>query len=277
MIPARAAHVRCARVRGRRAHTSHAACAAATLAACRVHRAQPMQSVPGIRSRLYGINVPPVERALCVALGGALALLGMRRRTGSGVVLALVGGGLAARGLTGRCPLYRLRAVKKGITVRRAVTVQASPREIYDLWRDLRNLPRFLSHVTSVELEDNGVSRWTIEEGPVKLSWRAEIIEDTPARRLRWRAIDGALHHEGALELREGPTGRGTVVELKLHVRPEGGSFAFGVLSGLLRKLAGLGLDDELARMRAIIETGEPITAARNPAEAELPAYAGGA
>ena len=233
-----------------------------------------------IRSRLYGVNVPPVERIASVALGGVLVLAGMRRRTAGGVVLAVIGGGLAVRGLTGRCPLYRMRALTKGVTVRRAVTVEASPREIYELWRDLRNLPRFLSHVTSIELEDGGVSRWTIEEGPLHLSWRAQLVEDTPGHRLRWHTLDGDLHHDGALELRPGPAGRGTIVEVKIHVRPRGGRLVFGAFAGLLRQLAGLRLDEELARMRALVETGEPITAARNPAEAEAEAshaFAGGA
>lgn len=217
-----------------------------------------MRDEQPIRSRLYGPNVPRGERIASVTIGGALAMFGIGRRTLPGVLLAAAGGALIVRGLTGRCPMYRMRAVKKGITVRRAVTVQASPREVYDLWRDLRNLPRFLDHVKSVELEPGGVSHWTIEIGRKKLEWRAEIVEDTPARRLRWRSLPGGdLDHEGTLDLYEAPGDRGTVVEVKLRYQPPGGRIVAGMLGGILRRLPGMQLTEELSRLRMWLETGE--------------------
>ena len=39
--------------------------------------------------------------------GGALALLGLTRRSRLGLLVGLAGGALAARGATGKCPVYR--------------------------------------------------------------------------------------------------------------------------------------------------------------------------
>jgi len=51
-------------------------------------------------------NVGEVERVASILGGGALALLGLARRTPGGIGLALVGVALAYRGATGRCPVY---------------------------------------------------------------------------------------------------------------------------------------------------------------------------
>lgn len=223
-----------------------------------------------IRSRLVGVNIPRGERVASVAIGSVLATLGLRRRSLAGYLLAAVGGGLVVRGVTGRSALYRMRALRKGIEVRRAITVQASPREVYDLWRDLRNLPRFMEHVASVELEPRGISRWTIEENGKRLEWRAEIVEDRPGRRLRWRSLPGGdLFNEGTLDLIEAPGDRGTIVDVRIRYRPPGGLFVSGLLSGVLRTLPGIQLAEELARLRMLLETGELATGARARDEIE--------
>ena len=226
------------------------------------------------RSRIAGVNIPRWERIAGAVIGGGLASIGIiraiQRRTFAGTVggsaIAALGAGLFVRGVAGRSGIYRMRALRKGIEVRRAITIQATPGEVYELWRDLTNLPRFMEHVKSVEIEDDRISRWTVQEGPKTLSWRAEITEDTPGRRLRWRTLPGAaIDHEGVLDLYEATGGRGTVVEVRMRYKPPGGLFVMGMLSGVLRRLPGLQLAEELARLRMLIETGELATGARNP------------
>ena len=120
--------------------------------------------------------------------------------------------------------------------MRRAITIQATPRQIYDMWRDLENLPRFMEHVTSVTIEDGGISRWVVEQGPARLSWRAEIVEDVARQRLRWRSLPGGdIEHEGSIELRAAPGDRGTVVEVKFHYFPPGGLIVASALSAFSR------------------------------------------
>jgi uncharacterized membrane protein len=217
-----------------------------------------------IRSRIVGVNVPRLERVASVVVGGALAALGLRRRSLGGIAVAGVGAALIARGVTGRCPTYRVRALRKGIQVRRAVTIQATPQQVYEVWRDLENLPRFMQHVDSVTLEEGGISRWRVTEGPKQLEWRAEIVEDTPGRRLRWRALPGGdIRHEGSIDLRQAPGDRGTIVEVKLHYFPPGGLLVASMLPGFFRKLTNVQIGQELARLQQLIETGELTTGAR--------------
>ena len=54
-----------------------------------------------------GMNVGQIERLVSAVGGGALALIGLSRRSLPGLGLALAGGALLFRGLSGQCYLYR--------------------------------------------------------------------------------------------------------------------------------------------------------------------------
>ncbi|MBA3817775.1 MAG: SRPBCC family protein [Deltaproteobacteria bacterium] len=227
-----------------------------------------MQEPQPIRSRIIGVNVPPTERLVSGVLGGAAVVVGLRQRSLRGVLLAGLGAGVLARAITGRCPLYRARSARKGIQVRRAVTIQCTPQQAYDVWRDLQNLPRFMSHVKSVTIEEGGISKWVVQEGPKQLEWRAEIIEDTPGRRLRWKSLPGGdVQHEGAIDIRPAAGDRGTIVEVKLRYFPPGGLLVAATLYGFLRKLTSTQIGAELARLQQLLETGELTTGARRIAD----------
>ena len=214
-----------------------------------------------IRSRIVGVNVPRGERIVSGLLGGAAVAFGLRRRS---VLLTTVGAAFVVRALSGRCPLYRARSLRKGIQVRKAITIQGTPQQIYDVWRDLENLPRFLSHVKSVTIEEGGISRWRVEQGPATFEWRAELLEESPGKRLRWRSLPGGdIVHDGAIELYEAPGDRGTVVEVKFHYFPPGGLLVASALSDFLRKLTATQIGEELSRLQQLVETGEVATGAR--------------
>lgn len=53
-----------------------------------------------------GVNVNDSERWLSVIGGGMLALAGISRKSTRGALVALAGGALIARGLTGHCTAY---------------------------------------------------------------------------------------------------------------------------------------------------------------------------
>jgi len=227
-----------------------------------------------IRGQLVGKNIPTSERIATGLVGAAIAAIGLSRRSIGGLAIAAVGTGLAARALAGRSMLYRMRARRKGIQVRRTVTIQATPDEVYEVWRDLANLPRFMKHVKSVTVESPTTSCWVIEEGGKQLTWRAEIVEDTPGHRLRWKSLPGGdLVHDGLIELREAPADRGTILEVKLHYFPPGGLFVATALHDFLRKLSQVQIGSELARLRQLIETGEIATGIPAPLDTASPSF----
>src|SRR5690349_16605758 len=68
-----------------------------------------------------------------------------------------------------------------------SLTVDASPEDCYRLWRNVANLPRFLSFVDSVEETGEKWSHWIGKKGDEKtVGWDADLVEDVPGRALSW-------------------------------------------------------------------------------------------
>jgi uncharacterized membrane protein len=221
-----------------------------------------------IRQRTSGVNVPRTERLASAAIGAAVAYLGARRGGLLGWLAAAGGAALVGRGVTGRCPMYRTRALGAGVQVRRAVTILRPRPEVYAFWRNLENLPRFMAHVQRVTVLDDRRSRWLVQEGPLTLEWTAEITEDIPDRRIAWSALpDATVVNAGVVELRDAPGGRGTEVHVALRYRPPGGAFVAAPLRGLLRKVTQVQVQSELRRLRQLLQTGEIATGATRPSE----------
>ena len=62
---------------------------------------------PYLESRSARINVGSSERIASTILGAALIGLSLQRSRIGGIFVALAGAGLAKRGISGRCPVYR--------------------------------------------------------------------------------------------------------------------------------------------------------------------------
>jgi uncharacterized membrane protein len=74
------------------------------------HSAPLAQQVRDLARREYNgmeINVGDTERLASLAGGGALVAYGLFRGGLSGVGLALLGGAILSRGVTGHCSLYK--------------------------------------------------------------------------------------------------------------------------------------------------------------------------
>jgi uncharacterized membrane protein len=115
-----------------------------------------------IISRVY---VGRVERGLSLASGLALLAYTISRRP----KLGLDAGYLMYRGATGHCVFYQVLGINRtkvngheGIRVERAVTVNRPKEELYRMWRDFENLPRFMQHLESVQVDpaDRDRSHW---------------------------------------------------------------------------------------------------------------------
>lgn len=144
-----------------------------------------------------------------------------------------------------------------GVThVGKAITIEASARELYGYWRNLGNLPRLFDHLALVEVVEP-VSRW-IAVGPrqTEVEWTAEIVEDRPGELIAWRTLHGPVASGGAVRFVPAPGGRGTEVVVDMHYQIAG-----GLAGSLVAKLAGRSPADELAlaltRLKQLFELGE--------------------
>lgn len=200
---------------------------------------------------------------VAAALGGAsLMILGMQKKSLPGLGLAAFGGFLLYRGITGQRGRRRSgRNVsvpyESGIRVDRTIVIGKSPEEVYQYWRNLENLPRFMRHLQSVQEVDNKHSHW-VAKAPAgrSVEWKAEIINEIPNKLIGWRSLEGAdVDNAGSVHFAPVDGGFGTEVRVSLQYNPPGGA-----LGALFAKLFGeepsRQIADDLDRLKQMMENG---------------------
>lgn len=212
-------------------------------------------------------NVGTTERWLSLLGGGAAIVGGVRRGGALGTGLAALGGLLVFRGASGHCPGYaRLhvstaRGEDGGLMGSNEVRIHTKmhidrPREmVYRYWRDLENLPRFMTHLKEVRADGNR-SHW-IARSPLGLtiSWDAQVTQDTPNERLAWRSLPASrVDTRGEVRFRPAAVGDGTELEIELYYRPPGGGLSRG-LASMLGGISERGIARDLERFKQMIES----------------------
>jgi uncharacterized membrane protein len=228
-------------------------------------------------------NVGQVERALSVAAGAALAVMGLRKRNLSGAALALVGAELTRRGVSGHCRLYDALGVRtrgdieqrddvtsraatvnarKAIKVERDIHIERPANELYHLWRDFSNLPRFMQHLESVECSDDEHSHWVARlPGGAHLEWDSEIVNDIPGQLIAWKTVGSPdVAHAGSIHFTASPNDRGTDVRLVFDYEPPFAGTIGDIASHLGLSLEKL-VDADLRRLKEAVESGATTSA----------------
>ena len=236
---------------------------------------QDMPSPQRRQRQTRGINVHLAERWLSVIGGSALVLSGLKRRSFGGFALALLGGDLIYRGVTGHCHVYEALGLStasattgapQGIRVEKTTTIQRAPEEVYRFWRRFENLPRFMTHLESVQTADNGRSHW-IARAPAgaTVEWDGEITEERANELIAWRSRARLqIANEGFVRFRPAPGGRGTEVHVTLRY-----DAPLGKLGRVIAKLFGeepaQQAEEDLRRLKRIMEAGEIPTTEGQP------------
>ncbi len=137
------------------------------------------------------------------------------------------------------------------------VTVNRTPADAYGFWRRLANLPRFMTHVASVEETGERTSHWVVGAAGTKMEWDAEIVDDVPGERIAWRALPGAsVPNEGQVAFTSAPGGRGTEVRVTMTYEPPAGRIG-SAFAKLLGSDPGGRLRADLRRFKQLLETGQ--------------------
>jgi|SRR6478735_7186036 len=151
-----------------------------------------------------------------------------------------------------------LSRVGMPIHVKRSVTIRCEPAVVYEFWRNLSNLPRFMSHLESVR-EQDGKSSWRAK-GPagMTIAWDAEIVLDRQDECIGWRSLEGStsVPNRGVVRFNRAPGGRGTEVQVELKYEPPAGALgaAFAKLFG---EEPSQQINGDLRRLKQVLETGE--------------------
>jgi uncharacterized membrane protein len=146
-----------------------------------------------------------------------------------------------------------------------SVTIRRDPDEVYRFWHDFENLPRFMTHLESVETDGNGRSRWRAKAPIGNVEWEAEIVEDREAEHISWRSVEGAMiNHRGTVRFVRAPGGRGTEVHVSLEWDAPGGPVTVALLKALGEE-PGQQTRDDLRRFKQVMETGEVVRSEGSP------------
>ena len=143
----------------------------------------------------------------------------------------------------------------------RAVMINRPRQELYEYWRDFRNLPTFMENVKSVDVLTETRSQWSID-GPAgaEIDLVSEITEDVPGERIAWTSSEASdVDHEGWIEFKDNAFGRGTEVRVFISYDPPAGAIG-KVVAKVLQREPRVQARRELRRFKQLMETGEVST-----------------
>ena len=146
----------------------------------------------------------------------------------------------------------------KGIKVVRATTIRKPAAEIYEFWRDLKNLAQVIKHPVTITTLNENESHWVVSApAGQKVEWDALVINDEPGKLIAWRSVEGGdVDNAGSVRFEPAPGDEGTEVTVALEYNPPAGKIG-AALAKLTRDSASSQVYDALRRLKALLEAGE--------------------
>lgn len=166
-------------------------------------------------------NVTTLERIVMITSGTYLLYDGAFKNN-KNITKISAGAAMLARGISGYCPVYdtinHLKNDKaSNINIRITSSINKPISEVYAFWRDLENLPKFMTHLESVESINDTISKWTAK-GPAgigRISWEAEIIKDEKEKLLSWNSLpNSTIKNTGKIIFK--PKGKTTEIDVTI-------------------------------------------------------------
>ena len=227
----------------------------------------------GARFELMQSNWAPATRLLAALSGGALIGLCLRRRDALGLVAGTLGFGLLARGAT-NLETRRILGVgggRRAIDFQKTININAPVERVFEFWQNLHNFPHFMTNVREVRDLGNGRSQWTVA-GPagVPVKWNAVVTEFIPNKIIAWKSEPGSAIANAGIVRFDTNNGASTRVTVRMSYNPPAGAIghAFAKVFGANPKRE---MDQDLLRMKTMIETGHPPHDAAQPVRRMAP------
>ena len=125
----------------------------------------------------------------------------------------------------------------------KSIIVKGNVSDIYNIWANFENFPKFMKHIKSVTKTGDNTSHW-IMRGPlgVKIEWDANTTRLEENGRIAWNSIDSEAKTSGQVTFNALAEGE-TEVTVMLHYAPPAG-LAGEVVAELFGNLEGRLLED---------------------------------
>ena len=214
---------------------------------------------PGMRPDILQENWAPRTRLLIGLCGLTLTLGGMRREGIAGGMMTALGLGLLTRSAT-NLSLRRLIGVNAGrraIDIRKTVNVDAPVEEVFGLWGNLENFPRFMENLREVRRVGDGRYHW-VATGPAGISveWDAVVTRWIENEEIAWKSLEGStVGNAGIIRFDRNPEG-GTRMDIQMTYNPPGGALGH-LLASILGADPKQAMDEDMVRFKSLFEHGK--------------------
>jgi uncharacterized membrane protein len=202
-----------------------------------------------------------LDRTETVAQAGTGVAARLTRRPVLTAGMVLVGAGLAYAAVRfARSNGDSDAEVAREVHFETSIAINRTPEELFAYWRNLKNLPLFMSSLISVRELDSHRSHWVARGvNGTEVKWDAEIYNEKLNELIAWRSVDGDVANAGSVRFTPGPKGRGTYVQVTVNYNPP-----LGVVGQALGQLLGADpaalIKEDLRQFKQIVEAGEAAT-----------------
>jgi uncharacterized membrane protein len=146
-----------------------------------------------------------------------------------------------------------------GFRVEESIRIERPVEDLYQFWRNLSDLPRFMSHLKQVDDLGGHRSHW-VAKGPagMRVEWDAEVINEVPNQVIGWRSLAGSdLTTAGSVHFDRTPDGA-TTVTVHLQYAPPAGRLG-KIIAQLFGDEPSQAIREDLQRLKSMLETSSAL------------------
>lgn len=202
-------------------------------------------------------NWAPATRFGAGAAGAGLAAWSVLRRSAAAPALFLTGAALLARAGSNMSFRRLMGGTQRGIRFVKTVKIDAPREQLFSLWQDMENFPKFMRNVRRVYRSGDNW-HWEVA-GPLgaPVEWNAVVTQIVPNQFIAWCTTPGSpIQHSGRVHFQDEEAG-GTRVQVEMAYKPPAGALGH-VVASLFGSNPKKEMDEDLMRMKALLETGKP-------------------
>jgi uncharacterized membrane protein len=154
-------------------------------------------------------------------------------------------------------------AAAEAIEVQKTITVSVPLEQIWDVWSNFEQFPRFMAHLREVRRTYKNRSHW-VAAGPAGLpiEWNAVVTEWVPNERIAWKSVEGSVvDTAGSVSFTPMPDGD-IQMDVRMSYTPPAGvlGHAVAALFGADPKRA---MDEDMLKLKSLLEEGKTTVQSR--------------
>ena len=140
--------------------------------------------------------------------------------------------------------------------IEKSIDINLPVSTVYDQWTQFEDFPKFMEGVKQVHQLDEKTLSWRADIGGKEEQWTAEIEEQEPDTRIKWRSTTGA-RNDGLVTFDKTANNQ-TRVSLTLYYDPEGPIENTGKALGIVSRR----VEGDLKRFKKFVEEHQVETGA---------------